>query len=121
KVVFAEVGAHVSGELTSILGGDVEVELAAGVGGEGFTQVPGELGQVLMGEHQTGAVGARFGEHVVDPVGQGQEVLCLVQVNGQVRAVGVALASTGEHGVPHLGQQQRAEQGRGVFTQNPFG
>ena len=49
-----------------------------GVGADSFPQVRGELGEILVGHHHRQPVGAGLGEHVLQRVGEVEEVLALV-------------------------------------------
>ena len=52
---------------------------------DALAQVRGELGEVLVRHGDREPVGAGFGEHVFQRVGQVQEVLALVDVQAGVR------------------------------------
>ncbi|MEV8064371.1 hypothetical protein AB0P37_50435 [Streptomyces antimycoticus] len=52
-----------------------------------FAQVAWELGEVLVGQGHGQPVAAGFGEHVLQRVGQGEEVVRLVHVQGRIDAL----------------------------------
>lgn len=117
EVVGAEGGQGVALQRSGVLGGGVEEHLVAGVGGDALAQVAGELGEVLVGEHHGQAVAAGLGEHVLQRVGEGQEVVGLVDVEGGVDPVAFQSAGAGGGGLPGLGDNERTEQPSGLLAQ----
>ncbi len=71
EVVLGEVGLNVAVERMGVVGGELEIDLRAGVGADALAQVAWELGEVLMGECEREPVAAGFGEYVVDRGGEG--------------------------------------------------
>ena len=82
-------GGGVVFQVPGVLGGDAEDDLGAGVGADALAQVRGELGEVLVRHGHRQPVGAGFGQHVFQRVGQVQEVLALVDVQAGVGAGGL--------------------------------
>ena len=50
QVVLAEVGQGVAGQVAGVVGADGEEDFVAGVGGDAFAQLAGQLGEVLVRE-----------------------------------------------------------------------
>ncbi len=65
-----------------------EQDLRAGVRRHPVAHVRAELAEVLVGQHQGQPVAAGLGEHVVQRMRQGQEVLALIQEHRRVAAGG---------------------------------
>jgi len=60
EVVAGEFGLNVAVERVGVVGGELEVDLRAGVGADAIAQVAGELGEVLVREREREPVPARL-------------------------------------------------------------
>ena len=81
----------------------------------------GELGEVLVGHDDGQPVGAGLGEHVLQRVGQVQEVLALVDVQGGVGPGVLGEPGAAGGGLPGPGDQERPDQLRGLLAQGALG
>ncbi|WP_245997497.1 hypothetical protein [Streptomyces armeniacus] len=79
------------------------------------------MGQVLVGQEHREAVAAGLGEHVLQRVGEGEEVVRFVDVEGGVDALRFGGTGAGRGGLPDAGDQERAEQPGGLLAQGAFG
>src|SRR5205823_1196106 len=89
--------------------------------GDPLGQLAAELGQVLVREDHREPVAAGLGEHLLQRVGQVQEVLALVDDEGCVAAAVFGGAGAGGGGLPGGGHDQRADQPAGVGAEHSFG
>src|SRR2546430_1235425 len=81
------------------------------------TQVAGELGEVLVGQGEGEPVLAGLGEYVIEAVGQVEEVVGLVDIEGRVAAALFGLAGPQGSGLPGLGENEGAEQLAGLLPE----
>jgi hypothetical protein len=121
QVVFVEFGQCMPGELVGVFGGAGEEDLVAGVGGEGQDGLAGELGQVLVRQHEGEPVAAGLGEHVADGPGEVEDVVGFVDDDGRVPAPVFGQAGAGGGGLPHRRQDEGGHQPGGVLAELSFG
>jgi hypothetical protein len=74
-----------------------------------------------MGEDHAEVQAAGFGEHVFYRIGEIEEVLELVEVQGGVPALGFREASAGGGRLPDLRGQHAAEESGGVVAEDALG
>ena len=74
-----------------------------------------------MREHQAEAVAAGLGADLVDGAGQIQEVLAFVDDQDGVAAGRFGSRAAGGGGLPHRGDDKRAEQPGGVVAEHALG
>lgn len=97
---------HVAGGEFGVLGAQAEVELGAGLTGDGSGHLLGHLGKVLVGERDPKVVLAGFGEHGLNGARLAHPLLRFV---GPERAIGALRFRDGGssgHRLPHLRAQQ---------------
>ncbi len=121
EVVLGDGGGDVAGEGVGVLGGHGEPHLGAGVGRDRLAQLSGELAQVLMGEDHGKPVAAGFGEHLVEAAREVEEVLGFVDHQARVDPGRLAEPGPVGGGLPHLGDDEGAEQAGGLLTQDALG
>ena len=80
----AELGLDLARRARARPGRELEVELAARVGGDRLAHLARQLAEVLVGEAEREPVAARLGEHLVQRRGQAEVVVHLVDVEGAV-------------------------------------
>ena len=88
---------------------------------ERLAGVAAQLGEILVGEHEGEPVGAGLGEHVVQPVREGEEVVALVEVDRRVGAGVLAEAGAVGGRFPRLGKYEGTDQPGGVGAERTFG
>ena len=88
---------------------------------DALAQVRGELGEVLVGHGDREPVRPGFGEHVFQRVGQVEEVLALVDVQAGVRARGLGQPGAPGGGLPGAGDDERADELRGLLAEDALG
>lgn len=114
-----EDGVELAGEDFGVGGAGAEDDEGARVAEDGVADGEVELAEVLVGEHHPDAVFAQLGEHGEE--GEGGEGLEFVEVAVEGPSVGLRKVRPAEGGEVDAGQQQRAEEGRGVFADAPLG
>jgi len=121
QVVRGQLGCDVPLQGPGVFGGEIEQQLAAGVGRDAFAEVAGQLRQMLVGQHEGEPVAAGFGEHLIERSGQGEEVLAFIDVEGGVDPGLLTLPGPVRGCLPDLGNDERAEQPGGVLPEDAFG
>ena len=109
EVVLVQLGRDVALKDVGVLRRAVEIDLVAGIGAEGVAELPGQLGEVLVGEDEREPVAAGLGEHLLVAAWQREEVLRLVDVQGRVDTGALSLPGAGGRRLPDLGDDEGAE------------